>query len=202
MAQAAPAASAGGVNEARPAAQAAAAASAGGADPAAAAELRRGTARRGAGFPEVISSFASYELALALTLTGRSAEAYLDFAVELATRLPKTLAALEAGEIDIVRARIIAEATNVLSKEHAAAVEERIFPRAGQQTSGQLRAALGRAVLSADPEAARRAGNKPSATRESCAGVKTLGRLRCAAVICPRRRCWPPISGSRREHVS
>ena len=103
----------------------------------------------------MISPFASYELSLALTLTGRSADAYLDFAVELATRLPETMAALEAGDIDIIRARIIAEATHVLSDEHAAAVEERIFPRAGQQTSGQLRAALARAVLAADPGAAR-----------------------------------------------
>ena len=103
----------------------------------------------------MISEFASYELSLALTLTGRSAGAYLDFAVELATRLPETMAALEAGDIDIIRARIIAEATHVLSDEHTAAVEERIFPRAGQQTSGQLRAALARAVLAADPGAAR-----------------------------------------------
>ena len=107
------------------------------------------------GFPEVISPFASYELSLALTLTGRSADAYLDFAVELATKLPETMAALEAGQIDIIRARIIAEATHVLSIGHTAAVEERIFPRAGQQTSGQLRAALARAVLAADPGAAR-----------------------------------------------
>ena len=103
----------------------------------------------------MISPFASYELSLALTLTGRSAEAYLDFAVELATKLPKTMAALEAGQIDIIRARIIAEATHVLSNEHTAAVEDLIFPRAGQQTSGQLRAALARAVLAADPGAAR-----------------------------------------------
>ena len=65
------------------------------------------------------------------------------------------MAALDAGQIDIIRARIIAEATHVLSDEHTAAVEDRIFPRAGQQTSGQLRAALARAVLAADPDAAR-----------------------------------------------
>ena len=103
----------------------------------------------------MISPFASYELSLALTLTGRSAGAYLDFAVELATKLPETMAALDAGQIDIIRARIIAEATHVLSAGHTAAVEDRIFPRAGQQTSGQLRAALARAVLAADPGAAR-----------------------------------------------
>ena len=159
-AQAAPAASAGGAAEANPTTQAApatSATSAGGAPPAAVADASAG-GRPGAepGFPEVISPFASYELSLALTLTGRSAEAYLDFAVELATKLPKTLAALEAGQIDIIRARIIAEATHVLSNQHTAAVEDLIFPRAGNQTSGQLRAALARAVLSADPEAARR----------------------------------------------
>ena len=140
---------------ATPAAQAPAAAPAGGANPAAAGAPAGGRPATEPGFPEVISPFASYELSLALTLTGRSADAYLDFAVELATKLPKTMAALEAGQIDIIRARIIAEATHVLSGEHAAAVEDRIFPRAGQQTSGQLRAALARAVLAADPGAAR-----------------------------------------------
>ena len=149
-----------------PAAQAAAAVPAAGVNPAAPAAPADAAAEAGApaggwpgaeaGFPEVISAFASYELSLALTLTGRSAEAYLDFAVELVTKLPKTLAALEAGQIDIIRARIIAEATHVLSNEHTAAVEDLIFPRAGQQTSGQLRAALARAVLAADPDAARR----------------------------------------------
>ena len=161
-AQGAPAASAGVAAGATPAAQApaaaaaAAAAPAGGANPAAAADACAG-GRPAAepGFPEVISPFASYELSLALTLTGRSAGAYLDFAVELATKLPETMAALEAGQIDIIRARIIAEATHMLSDGHTAAVEERIFPRAGQQTSGQLRAALARAVLAADPGAAR-----------------------------------------------
>ena len=155
-ARGAPAASAGGAAGATPAAQAAAAAPAGGADPAAAADApARGRPAAEPGLPAVISPFASYELSLALTLTGRSAGAYLDFAVELATKLPETMAALDAGQIDIIRARIIAEATHVLSAGHTAAVEDRIFPRAGQQTSGQLRAALARAVLAADPGAAR-----------------------------------------------
>ena len=151
----APAAPAGEASPATQAPAAASAASAGGADPAAAGAPAGGRPGTGPGFPEVISPFASYELSLALTLTGRSADAYLDFAVELATKLPETMAALEAGQIDIIRARIIAEATHVLSAGHTAAVEERIFPRAGQQTSGQLRAALARAVLAADPGAAR-----------------------------------------------
>ena len=131
----------------------------------------------------MISPFASYELSLALTLTGRSAEAYLDFAVELATKLPKTMAALEAGQIDIIRARIIAEATHVLSAEHTAAVEDRIFPRAGQQTSGQLRAALARAAFAGEHPGRREpAGKRRSVTRGCCAGGKTPG----TAALCGR----------------
>jgi Domain of unknown function (DUF222) len=77
-------------------------------------------------------------------------------ALDLAIRLPGTAAALRAGEIDYLKARIIAEATRVLSPGDARRVEARILARAGQQTSGQLRAALARAILAVDPEAARR----------------------------------------------
>ena len=104
----------------------------------------------------MISPFASDELAAALTLTARAAETRLEFATELACKLRKTAAALEAGAIDSVRARIVADATRVLTNEQAAAVEDLILPKAGQQTSGQLWAALARAILAADPDATRR----------------------------------------------
>jgi hypothetical protein len=122
----------------------------------------RGEAPRQAegGLPPLISPFVPDELAAALTLTVRAAEAHLELALALADRLPKTAAALENGVIDLVRAKIIADATCVLSDEHAAAVEEWILPRAGQQTSGKLRAAVASAVLAADPEAARKRQEK------------------------------------------
>jgi hypothetical protein len=90
---------------------------------------------------------------------------HLSLAAGLVTKLPMTAAALEAGLIDMVRARIIAEATRVLTREQAAAAEHLIFPRAEQQTSGQLRAALARAILAADPDAARR--RREQAQREA-----------------------------------
>ncbi len=95
----------------------------------------------------------------------RAAEMHLLLAADLVTKLPMTAAALEGGLIDMVRARIIAEATRVLSREQAAAVEQLIFPRAEQQTSGQLRAALARAILAADPDAARK--RREQAQREA-----------------------------------
>ena len=94
------------------------------------------------------------EVAAALTLTRRSAGRLLDLALGL-DRLPLTRAALAAGAIDERRAGVIAEEVAGLDGEHAAAVEKLIIGRAPGLTSGQLRALARRAVLSADPKAAR-----------------------------------------------
>ena len=94
------------------------------------------------------------EVAAALTLTGRAAGVVADFAVAL-VRLPVTRAALAGGVIDRARAAVIADETSCLSDGHAAAVETAVIGRAGAQTSGQLRVAARRAVLAADPAAAR-----------------------------------------------
>ena len=94
------------------------------------------------------------EVAVALTLTRRSAARLLDLALSL-DRLPLTRAALAAGLIDERRAEVIAEELSGLDDEHAAAVEKLIIGKAPRLTSGQLRALVRRAVLSADPKAAR-----------------------------------------------
>jgi Domain of unknown function (DUF222) len=109
-----------------------------------------------AGFPAQLSEFIGDEVAAALIMSGRTADAYLELALDLATRLPATARALRAGIIDFPRARLIADLTRVLSDEHARQVEDTILPAAGQQTTGQLRAAVGRAVLAVDAEAAIR----------------------------------------------
>jgi hypothetical protein len=95
------------------------------------------------------------EIAVALTLTRRSASRLLDLALGL-DRLPLTRAALAAGLIDERRAEVIAEEVAELDDEHAAAVERLIIGKAPKLTSGQLRALVRRVVLSADPAAARR----------------------------------------------
>ncbi len=98
------------------------------------------------------------EVAVALTLTRRSAARLLDLALSL-DRLPLTRAALAAGLIDERRAEVIAEEVAELDDEHAAAVEKLIIGRAPKLTSGQLRALVRRAVLSRTrkpPSAAKR----------------------------------------------
>jgi Domain of unknown function (DUF222) len=107
-------------------------------------------------FPDRLSEFTGDEIAAALTLTSRAADDRLQLSLDLATRLPGTARALHQGIIDHRKAQLIADLTHVLSGDDTRAVEARILPAAGQQTTGQLRAALGRAVLAVDPQAAVR----------------------------------------------
>jgi hypothetical protein len=95
------------------------------------------------------------EIAIALTLTRRSGGRLVELALGL-DRPPLTRAALVAGLIDERRAEIIAEELAGLDDEHAAAVEKLPIGKAPGLTSGQLRALVRRAVLSADPQAARK----------------------------------------------
>jgi Domain of unknown function (DUF222) len=95
------------------------------------------------------------EVGLMLRTSVRAAAVRVGDAWSLCTRLPGTLAALEQGRITLVKARVIDAETLNLSDVHAAAVEHQVLATARQQTPGQLRAAARRAVLTADPAAAR-----------------------------------------------
>jgi Domain of unknown function (DUF222) len=108
------------------------------------------------GRPAGLGRDAVGQVSLALTLTDYSATAWADLAVTLTWRLPATGKALAGGRIDLARAKVIAEATSVLSEPAARAVEAEILPGAGQQTAAQLRMRLRRAVIAADPEGAER----------------------------------------------
>jgi hypothetical protein len=107
------------------------------------------------GFPAKLSEFLAAEIGMALTLTRVGAEYQLDLALALAAR-PATAAALEAGQIDLRKAKVILDAIAPLSDEHAAAVESAVLPAAPGQTTGELRIAAARVVLKLDPDAVRR----------------------------------------------
>jgi hypothetical protein len=95
------------------------------------------------------------ELAVSLTMTVRSANRLLDVSSGL-SRLSDVATALEAGRIDWPRACIFVDELAALADEQALAVVALLLDRAGEQTTAQLRAALARAVLAADPTAAER----------------------------------------------
>ena len=106
------------------------------------------------GRPDQVTPAAASTVGLELVMSHPAAMAWTSLGVTLRWRLPATLAALSAGTIDLYRARLIAEATGPLDDDTARAVESAVLPKAGGQTSGQLRVALRRAVIAADPEGA------------------------------------------------
>src|SRR6266496_2492291 len=106
------------------------------------------------GRPARVPAAAAAEVSLELTMSQFAASWWSDLAVDLAWRLAATWAALAAGVIDLHRARLIAEATRMLSDAAARTVEEKVLPAAGGMTTGALRAALRRAVITADPHGA------------------------------------------------
>jgi Domain of unknown function (DUF222) len=108
------------------------------------------------GIPVGSGKFCADELAVALGISRWPAERMLALAHDLATRLPLTARALHEGVIDVYKAQIIAEATRVLDDAAAAAAEAAILGGIEGKTPGQIRAAAGRAVLHADPSAARK----------------------------------------------
>jgi hypothetical protein len=104
------------------------------------------------------------EVSAALSISRHAADAQVSLALSL-KRLPGTAAALERGAVDVVKARVIAEGTGQLPDADARAVEQRVLPRAGAQTPGQLREAVNRAVLGVDPGAAEKRHKRAAAER-------------------------------------
>src|SRR5579862_4988227 len=102
------------------------------------------------------SEFAPDEVAAELRLSHQSAASQMIYAVAVASRLPRSFAALAAGQIHPVHLRIIDDETRILSPEQAAAADEILAEKARSQTFGELRYAARRLVLKLDPDAARR----------------------------------------------
>jgi len=133
---------------------------------AAAADRRIGVAADGR--PARLCRDGVAQIALALTMTDHSAEAWADLAVGLGWRLMATRRALTAGAIDYSRARAMWETTSVLSLEAARAVEAKLLPDAGRQTLPDFKHRLRLAVIAADPEGAderRKAAEKHADVR-------------------------------------
>jgi hypothetical protein len=115
------------------------------------AELAR---RREAAGPRV-AEHTDQEVGMLLAWSRPATRRLLGTAVSL-VNLPATRAALRAGKIDRLKAEIIAYETDLLDPALAAAVELLVIEGAPTLTGSQLRARLRRAVIAADPTAARR----------------------------------------------
>ncbi|MPZ81559.1 MAG: DUF222 domain-containing protein [Actinophytocola sp.] len=99
------------------------------------------------------SEFDAVEVAALLVLSPRAAQERLDLAVTLATRLPRTLAAIKAGRLDPYRASKIADATLPLSLEDAATVEGQVLDRVEEMPAVKLCRVLRRIVARVNADA-------------------------------------------------
>ncbi len=98
---------------------------------------------------------ADVELAAALTLTTRGTQLLMDRAAML-HELPATAMALASGRVDWPKALVLINGLSGQDPDLARRIEAQLIGRAPQQTTGQLRSALNRALLAADPDAAER----------------------------------------------
>ncbi|WP_020519640.1 HNH endonuclease signature motif containing protein [Catelliglobosispora koreensis] len=129
-----------------------------------------------------VREFAPMEIASAVTWSRQAATARLASAQEL-LGFPCVFSALALGDIDLTKARIIAEGVSVLASEPALRVCAQILRVAAGLTAPQLRARLARLVLSEDPASAvKRHEQKVSERRlvfepdsDGCANVFGLG---------------------------
>ncbi|MDQ3714477.1 MAG: HNH endonuclease [Actinomycetota bacterium] len=109
------------------------------------------TARGGHGEPGQLMEFVVDEIALAARISRVAANNRLDLAQDLTRVLPAVFELLQAGTIDLIRARIITDGTRTLDRAVRAAVADRVLTKAAAQTPSALRSAVARAVHILDP---------------------------------------------------
>lgn len=94
------------------------------------------------------------EVGAALRLSGQVAQAKLKNAEQLCDRLPGTLDALADGQIAVLQATAITEASFELDDAQLPYFEARVLRRAPEQSLSQLKQTAKRAVTSLDPASA------------------------------------------------
>lgn len=99
---------------------------------------------------------AAAEVAAALRVSPISANRRVSQAVDFNDGLPVTLTALQRGVIDRGRSLVVADRTRNLPPDLRRRVEEVVVPKATTRNAGQLRGIVDRAVIAADPAAAKK----------------------------------------------
>ena len=118
-------------------------------------ERRQAEAKTAGLWDSTAVNAADDEIAAALTMTSRSTQLLIDRASAL-RQLPATAHALAAGKIDMPKTLVFINGLAGQDPALARGIEARLIERAPALTTGQLRAALNRDLLAADPEAAER----------------------------------------------
>jgi len=101
------------------------------------------------------SDFAADELMAEFHLTLEAATAQIGYACTVADRLPRTFAALAAGQIHPVAVKIIEDETRYLSAKNVAKADAVLAELAQSKSFGRLRYSAHRLVLKLDPDYAK-----------------------------------------------
>ncbi|MGH4017899.1 MAG: DUF222 domain-containing protein [Pseudonocardiaceae bacterium] len=104
----------------------------------------------------VPDEFSTDEIRAALVWTRRGTDAQFGLAYDLLARLPAVYAAIDAGVCDEPRARVLSEWTSDLTDAQARAICDRLLPRVGELTTGQLIEQIKKLAIAIDPDWARR----------------------------------------------
>jgi uncharacterized protein DUF222 len=116
--------------------------------------------------------FFDAEIAAAMRWTSRWTTDQITLALDLASRLPQTLNALEKGEIDFYKARVLHDQTLPLSADLAAEVEARVLAKATGQTGAQMRRLTRRVVMKVDPDGHRERAEERK--KQRCTGLDAV----------------------------
>jgi len=148
----------------------------------------------GEGTPQV-EEFASTDLAAPVGMsTGRATMLIAD-ALDLRHRLPGVYAALQCGDVEGWRARLVARLTRALNASLAARVEAEILPRLSSVTVTRLR----RLVAEASSRRIRRRRTRRTRTPAAIAASRSTRRSTASATCSaawrhPAPSAWMPAS--------
>ncbi|MEO6703273.1 MAG: DUF222 domain-containing protein [Jatrophihabitantaceae bacterium] len=105
-------------------------------------------------------------VSLVLKMSGRAAQRQLKAARTLVDQLPATMSLLESGRITTRHAELISESSSKLPPDLLPELEARVAGRAAEQTPGQLKQSLARALLTLDPATAQQRHERATAERK------------------------------------
>ncbi len=138
--------------------------------------------------PDTWPEESSPEIACALHLTRRSADAELGLAIDLRDRLPQVADLYRQGVLDRRRVRVLVQGTAHLDVELARQVAARVLPQAAEWTTGQLAYRLRQLCIEIDPEAAAARYAAAVEERRVVAGMNPQGAMDIWAFDLPAAR--------------
>lgn len=108
---------------------------------------------------------AEAEVGVMLGVTPTTASHWMELAMALTRRLPKTFAALDDGAISLPTARMIKQESDNLNVAQCGLLEDAVLPKAAGRTTSSLQATTRRQVEKLDAEAVRKRREKAAAER-------------------------------------